>query len=75
MPRPTTLSIVVPCFNEEAVLPETLKRLSALLNQLVADGRASEESRLVLVDDGSRDRTWAMITDATERRLPVVGVK
>lgn len=75
MPRPTTLSIVVPCFNEEAVLPETLKRLSALLNELVADGRASEESRLVLVDDGSRDRTWAMITDATERQLPVVGVK
>jgi glycosyltransferase involved in cell wall biosynthesis len=75
MPRPTTLSIVVPCFNEEAVLPETLKRLSALLNELVADGRASEESRLVLVDDGSRDRTWQMITDATERQLPVVGVK
>jgi glycosyltransferase involved in cell wall biosynthesis len=75
MPRPTTLSIVVPCFNEEAVLPETLKRLSALLNQFVADGRASEESRLVLVDDGSRDRTWQMITDATERQLPVVGVK
>ena len=75
MPRPTTLSIVVPCFNEEAVLPETLKRLSALLNELVADGRASEESRLVLVDDGSRDRTWVMITEATERQLPVVGVK
>ena len=75
MPRPTTLSIVVPCFNEEAVLPETLSRLTALLDRLVAAGRITPDSRLVLVDDGSRDRTWSIIAEAVDRELPVVGVK
>jgi glycosyltransferase involved in cell wall biosynthesis len=75
MPRPTTLSIVVPCFNEEAVLPEALSRLTSLLDRLVSAGRITPDSRLVMVDDGSRDRTWSIIADATDRALPVVGVK
>ena len=75
MPRPTTLSIVVPCFNEEAVLPEALSRLTSLLDRLVSAGRITPDSRLVMVDDGSRDRTWSIISDATDRALPVVGVK
>ena len=69
------LSIVVPCFNEAEVLPETLRRLCELLDGLRASGRVSDASRIFLVDDGSRDRSWALIREAVDAGRPVVGVK
>ncbi len=56
------LYIVVPCYNEEAVLPETSKRLKAKVEDLVAAGKISPKSRVMFVNDGSKDRTWEMIT-------------
>lgn len=56
-----TLWLVVPCYNEEAVLPETAKRLGAALDRLAAAGSVTAESRVLFVDDGSKDRTWALI--------------
>lgn len=53
--------LVVPCYNEEAVLPETNRRLTEKLAQMAADGLVDPRSRIVYVDDGSRDRTWALI--------------
>lgn len=55
------LSIVVPCYNEEEVLPETARRLGALLDQLAAEGQASLGSHVCFVDDGSKDRTWTLV--------------
>jgi glycosyltransferase involved in cell wall biosynthesis len=55
------LAIVVPCYNEEEVLPETAKRLSGKIRSLVAKGAVSEKSKIVFVDDGSRDNTWGLI--------------
>ena len=55
------LSIVVPCYNEEEVLPETAKRLRALLDQLTSGGKIAAESQVIFVDDGSLDRTWELI--------------
>ena len=52
-----TLYIVVPCYNEEEVLPETARRLRAKLEQLMAAGKVSQNSRALFVNDGSRDRT------------------
>jgi glycosyltransferase involved in cell wall biosynthesis len=57
----TTLNVVVPCYNEEEVLPETSTRLLALLDRLIDAGDVSDESRIIFVDDGSRDRTWPLI--------------
>jgi len=57
-----TLYLVVPCYNEEAVLPETAKRLLDILRELTASGRVSEESRILFINDGSTDRTWHLIT-------------
>lgn len=51
------LSIVVPCYNEAEVLPETLRRLEALLAGLQSRGSISAASRIFFVDDGSRDDT------------------
>jgi len=56
------LYIVVPCYNEEAVLPETSKRLKEKLSGLVAAGKISEKSRVLFVNDGSRDKTWEIIS-------------
>ena len=57
-----TLYLVVPCYNEEAVLPETAKRLLDILRELTAAGRISEQSRILFVNDGSGDRTWELIS-------------
>lgn len=63
---PPTLAIVIPCYNEQEVLPETLRRLRLLLQRMVSEGRITAASRVWLVDDGSRDSTWALIRQASE---------
>jgi glycosyltransferase involved in cell wall biosynthesis len=55
------LSLVVPCFNEQEVLPETAKKLSGKLQQLVSEKIIEEKSILLIVDDGSSDNTWSLI--------------
>ncbi len=62
--RVDTLYIVVPCYNEQAVLPETTRRLSAKLHALIDARRVSPDSRVLYVDDGSRDETWNIIEHA-----------
>jgi polyisoprenyl-phosphate glycosyltransferase len=57
------LNIVIPCYNEEEVLPETARQLSALLERLVTASEADPDSGIWFVDDGSRDRTWAIISE------------
>lgn len=56
-----TLYIVIPCYNEQEVLPETARRLRQKLEALTVGGKVSEKSRILFVDDGSRDRTWELI--------------
>jgi polyisoprenyl-phosphate glycosyltransferase len=72
---PLTLSIVVPCFNEEAVLRQTQSRLCSLRAQLLAAGKISAASEIILVDDGSCDATWEMITGWVRAGEPVAGIK
>ena len=57
-----TLCIVVPCYNEEEVLPETAKRLRAKLEQLMQAEKIGPDSRILFVNDGSKDRTWELIS-------------
>jgi dolichol-phosphate mannosyltransferase len=61
--RTLTISLVVPCFNEEAVLPELLQRLQRLTDALEEEAWCRCE--MVLVDDGSRDRTWPLVVEAS----------
>lgn len=69
------LYVVVPCYNEQEVLPETSKRLKAKMTALVESGRIDERSRVMLVNDGSKDRTWAMIEELHESDPLFAGVK
>jgi glycosyltransferase involved in cell wall biosynthesis len=55
------LYLVIPCYNEEAVLGETARRLRGKYAALIEAGRISADSRIVFVDDGSKDKTWEMI--------------
>ena len=69
------LYIVVPCYNEEAVLPETQKELGNKLSDMISTGAISEESRIVFVDDGSKDRTWELIEKYHSENSKIGGVK
>lgn len=71
----TTVYFVVPCYNEEAVLPETISRLSTKLEKLIAERKADENSRMLFVDDGSKDKTWEIITQYSQKNKYVGGVK
>lgn len=66
---------VVPCYNEEDVLPETTRQLTAKLSAMVQNGLVSPDSRILYVDDGSRDRTWEIISRYHEENQFVDGVK
>ena len=55
------LYMVIPCYNEEEVLPETSKRLREKINSLIEKGKIDKESRIVFVNDGSKDKTWEII--------------
>lgn len=75
MDRKEKLYLVIPCYNEEEVLHETEHRLTVKLNQMIADGLISDESRMVFVDDGSKDRTWNIIKELHEKNPLVLGIK
>ena len=61
------LYIVVPCYNEEEVLPETSKRLKEKMNQLIKKKKISPDSHVVFVNDGSKDKTWELISSYSEK--------
>ena len=69
------LAIVVPCYNEEQVLPETTRRLSELLQRLADSGKVSDSSRIYFVDDGSRDQTWPLIEQLAQANPLIKGIK
>ena len=69
------LGIVVPCFNEEEVLPETARRLTQLLQEMMAGGQVAAGSQVVFVDDGSSDRTWLMIEEMAAADARIGGIK
>ena len=61
MPARPLLSVVVPCYNEEAVLQDTAASLSQAINELVESGSIHKSSAIYFIDDGSRDKTWDII--------------
>lgn len=69
------LMVVIPCYNEEEVLPETSRRLTEKMASLVQKGLISQDSRVLLVDDGSRDRTWELIGSLHKENPLFEGVK
>ncbi len=69
------LYTVIPCYNEEEVLPNTVDVMSNKYHSLIKEGMISEESRILFVDDGSKDRTWEMISSFHESDPMFCGIK
>lgn len=69
------LYIVVPCYNEEEAIEKSAERLIAKLRQLETDNMISPQSRIVLVDDGSKDRTWELIEALYEKNDSIIGLR
>lgn len=70
-----TLYIVVPCYNEEAVLPESAPVLLEKLRSLMAAGKIGGDSRLLLVDDGSSDGTWGILSGLCDAEPDVCALR
>lgn len=75
MASPQILYVVLPCYNEEEVLYETASRLNDKIDSLIEFERISSASKIVFVDDGSKDKTWAMIKELTEQNQLFGGIK
>ena len=71
----STLAIIVPCFNEEEVLPQANERLRTLLDDMVRHQVVGEDSYILFVDDGSRDKTWQLIAGFSQDGNRVRGLK
>lgn len=69
------LYIVIPCYNEEKVLPVTNALFADKLSALIQNGEISEKSRILFVDDGSKDNTWAVISDLRAKNPQFAGLK
>ena len=72
---PGKLAIVVPCYNEQEVLPQSLPVLKKVLQQLQAQQQISADSQIVFVDDGSQDQTWSLISQFSQTNANVAGIK
>lgn len=68
------LYVVIPCYNEEEVLPETTKRLNEKLTQLIDNQKISDKSRVMYVNDGSKDKTWEKIKEIHDSEKLFTGI-
>lgn len=74
MTSANVLCIVVPCYKEEEVLPETSKRLKMKLENLISSNKISSKSKILFVNDGSKDKTWTIIQNLHENDKMFSGV-
>ncbi|MGL1934811.1 MAG: glycosyltransferase family 2 protein [Fibrobacterales bacterium] len=75
MTQPESLAIVIPCYNEESMLPITVEKMTEKIESLKAQNLINDDSKMYLVDDGSKDKTWEMINQFSQSNKYVVGVK
>jgi len=68
------LYIVIPCYNEQEVLPITSKLFLKKITDLVAAGKISDDSRVLFVNDGSKDKTWSIICDLAKSDKHYIGI-
>lgn len=70
-----SLAIVIPCYNEEEMLPKTLATMLDLREGMITRGKINQDSKIYLVDDGSKDKTWNILAAAAEKNSALVAVK
>ena len=68
------LYMIIPCYNEEKVLPITSEMFLEELNLLITKDKISENSRILFVNDGSKDKTWDLIKELSEKDEHFIGI-
>ena len=71
----TNLYLAIPCYNEEEVLRDSAEKLKNKYNQMMFEGKISSESKIVFIDDGSKDRTWSIIEELHNENPVFQGIK
>ena len=71
----TKLYLAIPCYNEEEVLHDSADKLLNKFNAMMSEGRISDDSRIVFIDDGSKDKTWNIISELHEKNEVFQGIK
>jgi glycosyltransferase involved in cell wall biosynthesis len=69
------LALIVPCYNEDAVLRDTHAQLLALMQKLMDSGRIRNDSHIYYMDDGSQDQTWPLIQELSQQNSIAIGIK
>ena len=69
-----TIWLVIPCYNEKEVLPETSRQLKAIMHDLISKGKISSKSKIAFVNDGSKDTTWNIISQLHEEDPMFTGI-
>jgi len=69
------LAIIIPCYNEEEILPKSINELNSLLKSMIDKDLCNSSSRLLFVDDGSKDKTWQIIEETSKKDELVEGIK
>lgn len=70
-----SLAVVIPCYNEEEMLPKTLATMLSLRDSMIAKGKINQDSKIYLVDDGSKDKTWEILAQEAANNSALVAVK
>ena len=68
MKKESILYVVIPCYNEEEVLNETTRQLKIKMEKLIKDKKISPKSKVMYVNDGSKDKTWEIIKEIHKKR-------
>lgn len=70
-----SLAVVIPCYNEEEMLPKTLATMLNLRDAMISKGKITPESKIYLVDDGSKDKTWKILAEEAANNSALVAIK
>ncbi|WP_353961310.1 glycosyltransferase family 2 protein [Ruminococcus sp. YE282] len=71
----TKLYLAIPCYNEEEVLRDSAEKLNNKYNEMMAEGKISPDSKIVFIDDGSKDKTWSTISELHKENPVFQGIK
>lgn len=71
----TKLYLAIPCYNEEDVLRDSAEKLNIKFNDMMAEGKITSDSKIVFIDDGSKDRTWSIISELHNENPVFQGIK
>ena len=71
----TKLYLAIPCYNEEEVLRDSAEKLNIKFNDMMVEGKITSDSKIVFIDDGSKDRTWSIISELHNENPVFQGIK